>query len=45
MSLQVGANAPDFDLPSTDRKNISLSDYKGKKNVLIAFFPVAFTPG
>lgn len=45
MSLNIGEKAPDFNLPSTDRKNISLSDYEGNKNILIAFFPIAFTPG
>ena len=50
--LQVGEPAPDFDLPATGdtagkggpKKRIKLSDYQGKKNVVLAFFPAAFTP-
>ncbi len=45
VGLQQGDIAPDFVLPSTDKHDISLSDYKGKKNVLIVFFPLDFTPG
>jgi len=43
-SLKVGEKAPDFILPAQDGKKISLSDYKGKKNVLLAFYPQDFTP-
>jgi hypothetical protein len=42
MTLQVGYLAPDFTLPSHLDKPISLSDYRGK-NVVIAFFPLAWT--
>lgn len=42
MSIQAGQKAPDFKLVNTDKKEISLSDYRGK-NVLILFFPLAFT--
>jgi peroxiredoxin len=42
MHLQIGELAPDFSLYSSDRTKISLSDFKGK-NVLILFFPQAFT--
>ncbi|PTL40254.1 hypothetical protein C6Y45_02420 [Alkalicoccus saliphilus] len=45
MGLELGNIVPDFSLPSTNRENIKLSDYKNKKNVLIVFFPIAFTPG
>jgi len=38
----VGSDAPDFTLPSTSGKPVSLSALRGK-NVLIAFFPLAFT--
>jgi cytochrome oxidase Cu insertion factor (SCO1/SenC/PrrC family) len=43
--LKVGDTAPDFELPSTQGKKIKLSDYRGKKNVVVAFFPAAFTGG
>ncbi len=39
----VGQPAPDFSLPSTAGPEISLSGFKGKSNVLIAFVPAAFT--
>ena len=43
--LKVGDTAPDFELPSTQGKKIKLSDYRGNKNVVVAFFPAAFTGG
>ncbi|MBY6038103.1 redoxin domain-containing protein [Fictibacillus nanhaiensis] len=43
--LKVGDRAPDFTLPSTLQKDISLSDFIGKKNLLVAFYPLDFTPG
>ncbi len=50
--LEVGDEAPDFELNATGdtagkggpRKKIRLSDYRGKKNVVLAFYPAAFTP-
>ena len=42
--LEVGTNAPDFTLPDQDGKDVSLSDYAGKK-VVLWFFPKASTPG
>ncbi|MBA4197287.1 MAG: peroxiredoxin [Chitinophaga sp.] len=42
MSIQVGQVAPLFTLHDTDKKEVKLSDYKGK-NVLLLFFPMAFT--
>lgn len=42
MALQIGDIAPNFTLFNTVKKEISLSDYKGK-NVVILFFPLAFT--
>ena len=41
---KVGQAAPDFTLKSHDGRTISPSDYRGKKNVVIAFFPLAWTP-
>ena len=43
--LKVGDEAPDFTLPDTANKPVKLSDFKGKKNVVLAFFPAAFTGG
>ncbi|MGH2625064.1 MAG: redoxin domain-containing protein, partial [Anaerolineales bacterium] len=40
---KVGDPAPDFTLPSTSGGEVTLSAFKGKKNVLLAFFPAAFT--
>ncbi len=50
--LQVGEEAPEFELEATGdgagkggpRRKVKLSDYRGKKNVVIAFYPAAFTP-
>ncbi len=42
MAIIVGQQAPDFKLFNTEKKEISLSDYKGK-NLVILFFPLAFT--
>ena len=42
MSLQKGDKAPDFKLYNSDKQEVSLSDYAGK-NVVILFFPLAFT--
>jgi peroxiredoxin len=44
-TLKVGDMAPDFTLPGTDGKPVKLSDFRGKKNVVLAFFPAAFTGG
>lgn len=44
MSLPaVGSVAPDFSLPSTSGDSVTLSSFRGTHNVLIAFFPLAFT--
>jgi alkyl hydroperoxide reductase subunit AhpC len=40
----VGQPAPDFKLPSTEGREISLSEFKGKKNVVLAFYPLDFSP-
>ena len=41
----VGDAAPDFTLPSTDGSEVTLSSFAGQKNVVLAFFPKAFTSG
>ena len=43
--LKPGDMAPDFTLTDTDGKPVKLSDFRGKKNVALAFFPAAFTGG
>ena len=43
MSIQIGQQAPDFSLFSSSKEKVTLSDFNGKKNVLILFFPQAFT--
>lgn len=44
MALQVGEGAPDFELSASGGHTIKLSDYRGRKNVLLAFYPFAFSP-
>jgi cytochrome oxidase Cu insertion factor (SCO1/SenC/PrrC family) len=43
--LKVGMPAPDFTLNDTNGKPVKLSDFKGKKNVVLAFYVLAFTGG
>ena len=43
--LKVGDAAPDFTLRATDGKTYKLSDFKGKKNVVLAIYILAFTGG
>jgi len=50
-AIKVGVEAPDFELPSSETgdngkpgKPIRLSDYRGKKNVVLAFYPLDFSP-
>ena len=43
--LKVGDAAPDFTLPGADNKTYTLSEFKGKKNVVLAFYVLAFTGG
>jgi peroxiredoxin len=45
VQLKVGDVAPDFTLPDNNNKPVKLSDFRGKKNVVLAFFPAAFTGG
>jgi peroxiredoxin len=47
MALQVGDLAPDFELPAVtgeEKSIIKLSDFRGKKNVVLAFYPLDWTP-
>ena len=43
MSLLIGQKAPDFTLPTANGETFTLSDLRGK-SVVIAFFPLAWTP-
>jgi cytochrome oxidase Cu insertion factor (SCO1/SenC/PrrC family) len=43
--LKVGDTFPDFSLYDQNRKKVSLQDFKGKKNVALAFVVFAFTGG
>ena len=42
--IQAGAEAPDFELDSHTDAKVKLSDLKGKKNALLVFYPLDFTP-
>jgi alkyl hydroperoxide reductase subunit AhpC len=44
MSSLVGQSAPDFTLPSSLGDNVTLSSYKGQKNVVLVFYPMDFSP-
>lgn len=44
-NLKVGDMAPDFTLPSTQGGTVTLSSFRGKNVVVLAFFPAAFTGG
>ncbi len=44
MILKTGQEAPDFVLPSHLDQPVRLSDFRGKKNIVLAFFPKAWTP-
>jgi peroxiredoxin len=46
-ALKVGEMAPDFEVPAvvgTEKDALKLSDFRGKKNVLLAFYPLDWTP-
>jgi AhpC/TSA family len=44
-AIAVGDKAPEIELPSTQDKTEKISAYRGKKNVVVAFYPKAFTGG
>ena len=44
MALQVGQKAPDFNVESSQGERLHLSDFVGKKNVVLYFYPGDFTP-
>ncbi len=43
MTLQVGDKAPDFELKDNHGATVRLSDFRGRKNVVLLFYPFAFT--
>jgi len=46
-ALKAGETAPDFELPACtgkQRHKVKLSDYRGKKNVVLAFYPLDWSP-
>jgi len=44
-AMRVGDSAPDFELPTTGGKTVRLSDFRGKKTVVLYFYPKDETPG
>lgn len=43
MAIQVGDKAPDFELKDNHGATVRLSDFRGRKNVVVLFYPFAFT--
>jgi peroxiredoxin len=43
MAIQVGEKAPDFELKDNHGRTVKLSDFRGSKNVVLLFYPFAFT--
>lgn len=43
MAVEIGDEAPDFELPDQDRQPVRLSSYRGSKNVVLVFYPLSFT--
>ena len=44
MAVKLGKKAPDFSLPSHLGKQVRLGDLIGERNIILAFFPLAWTP-
>ncbi len=42
--LKVGSTAPDFELMNQDKNKVKLSDFRGRKNVMLLFYPMDFSP-
>ena len=42
--IKVGETAPDFTLKDQDQKDVKLSDFRGKKNIVLAFYPLDWSP-
>ena len=43
MPIEVGATAPEFTLKDQNNQDVALADFRGEKNVLLVFYPLAFT--
>src|SRR5690349_7596591 len=43
VTIQLGTSAPDFVLKDQNNQEVRLSDFRGRRNVLIVFYPLAFT--
>jgi peroxiredoxin len=44
VSVDVGDEAPDFELQDQERAPVRLSSFRGRKNVVVVFYPLSFTP-
>ena len=44
MSISIGQKAPDFTLADQDKKEVKLSDYVGRKNVVLVWYPLDWSP-
>lgn len=44
MEITIGMEAPDFELESHMKDRVRLSEYRGRHNVLVVFYPMAWTP-
>jgi mycoredoxin-dependent peroxiredoxin len=44
MAVEVGHEAPDFELPNQHRQLVRLARFRGQKNIVLVFYPLAFTP-
>ena len=44
MAVEIGAQAPDFELADQHGSRVKLSDFRGSKNVVLSFYPLAFSP-
>ncbi len=42
--IQIGQEAPLFALPSSEGQTVELQQYRGRKNVVLLFYPLAWTP-
>lgn len=44
MGISLGQTAPDFTLPNQDKKEVKLSDFTGKRNVVLMWYPLDWSP-